>query len=141
MATLFIIRGISGSGKTTLARQLVSHMMAHAYFEADMFMVNANGEHEWAPHKLSWAHKECYKRITNMLNQNKSVILSNTSLRYREVENYLTFCKENNHGVMIYTTSGEYGSVHNVPDHTMQNQRKRLMNESDWVKQYQSVEF
>lgn len=117
---LFIIRGLPGSGKSTLARKL-SEAMDAPYYEADMFMLDPNsGEYQFDRSKLPYAHECCQEAVNSIMARGESsVIASNTFTTRAEMAPYLAEAHKRGYPVVFIHCTGEYGSVHNVPQETI----------------------
>ncbi|MGR5409104.1 ATP-binding protein [Vibrio sp. PNB22_3_1] len=123
-AQLILIRGLPGSGKTTLARQLSLRLNAK-HFEADMYFENEQGEYLFDGTKLREAHEWCFQQTKKWLNKHKTVVVSNTFVRHWEMRPYIEFCEQKGVVVEIRVCRGEFASVHNVPEETIENMRRR----------------
>lgn len=113
--TLLIIRGLPGAGKTTIAKALCESNLFSTYVEADMFMKNAAGEYEYDPSKLEYCHRKCQIQVEEALVRGDNVIVSNTSLTHKEVEDYRKIAFAHNANVQIMELKSPFKSVHNVP--------------------------
>lgn len=126
MTSLTLIRGIPGSGKTTLARQLmIVFGETGAHFEADQYF-EKSGTYEFDMTKIGRAHYECQMNTYKALTQGKNVIVSNTFTMLKEIDPYADMCFDFNIIPQIIICQGTYGSIHNVPDETMDRMRKRF---------------
>ena len=119
---LIIIRGFPGSGKSTLAKEYVQKGFVH--YEADMYFMQ-NGVYVFDKNKLSQAHAWCLKATSDSLTQGKDVVVSNTFVQRWEYEPYVTFCNDNNIAYGIVVAKGNFTSVHNVPQSSIQRMRFR----------------
>jgi len=116
--TLTLIRGIPGSGKTTTAMK-----MGVTHIEADMFF-DKNGEYCFEGGKIRDAHAWCQSQVMYHLNQNKSVVVSNSFVKIEEMKPYVEFCKKYSALLQIIECDGNYKSVHEVPDSTIEHMRR-----------------
>lgn len=139
---LTLIRGLPGSGKSTLAKRLggeqpqgSGYSMGIPHFEADQYHM-VDGEYRFDINRLGKAHEYCFTHTSNYLSNGYSVIVSNTFTRSREIRPYLDLATIYKARVMIIECQGEYGSIHNVPEDTMQNMRDRFVNENEFLLQY-----
>jgi predicted kinase len=114
MKTLYILQGIPGSGKSTLAQRLVANGKASVYFEADQWMME-NGQYKFDPTKLAYCHNQCQINTKKALEEGKSVIVSNTMTRRKDLNIYLDIAEKCNVPVRIIKMKREYKSIHNVP--------------------------
>lgn len=117
--TLTLIRGLPGSGKSTLAKQ-----MDAIHLEADQFFIQENGAYQFNPKLLSEAHQWCEKRCSDYLEQGQNVVVSNTFIKRWEMEAYIKMAKQFNAELVTIVCSGNYKSVHGVPESTLVKMRK-----------------
>lgn len=122
-AKLTLIRGLPGSGKSTLAKQLCEQMNA-IHLEADMYFFNSLGDYQFDPAQLDKAHRWCRNRAFDYLNKGMHVIVSNTFVRHWEMKPYLRFAQQYGIDVEILVCHGNYGSVHGVPNETINKMRQ-----------------
>jgi predicted kinase len=122
MATLTLIRGIPGSGKSTMAKQLVADEVASCHFEADMWIDYAAG---FDQSMLRTAHANCIESARHALHKGQSVVVSNTFTRRWEMQPYMDMAKQYGSTVNVITATGNYGSIHNVPDDVIKAMRDR----------------
>ena len=120
MNILVLIRGLPGTGKSTLAKQFAS-CPNWLHVEADMWMVDENGIYSFNPTRLKEAHAQCRKMAELGLDQGKNVVVSNTFTQRWEFEPYTLMTP--NHVIIELTK--EYGSIHGVPEESMQRMRNR----------------
>ena len=116
--TLTLIRGIPGSGKTTTAKK-----MEGAHIEADMFF-EKNGEYCFEGGKIRDAHAWCRSQVMYHLNQNKSVVVSNSFVKIEEMKPYVELSKKYGALLQVIECVGNYKSVHEVPDSTIEHMRR-----------------
>lgn len=121
---LTIIRGVPGMGKTTYAKLLMKEGNADNHIESDMWF-ERTGQYLFDREKLHAAHNWCLATVQVLLNQGKKVIVSNTFTTYKELKDYVNYCKINGHGLTLVSMTKEYGSIHKVPEETMQAMRER----------------
>jgi predicted kinase len=112
MPKLTLIRGLPGSGKSTMARQVTAETGA-LHVEADMWV---DYQQQRNPDKLGMAHDICKARASHTLMIGGSVVVSNTFTRLWEMQPYLDMAEKTGAEVEIITATGDYGSVHDVPD-------------------------
>lgn len=128
MSTLYFIRGVSGAGKSTLARQLQDSGIVQHHFEADMWMTDAFGNYHFNADNLAFAHSMCRSETRDYLLRGDSVVVSNTSTTEKEVEPYRKIaedCGAQFVSIIVENRSGTK-SVHDVPEETLEKQRKRF---------------
>lgn len=117
---LYIIRGLPGSGKSTYAKKIGCF-----HVEADMFHV-CNGKYQFDPKNVKAAHEWCQFMVRIAMTKGIDVVVSNTSTKKWEVEEYLKFAKEFNYDVeIIALVSKNYGNIHNVPEDVLSNMKDR----------------
>lgn len=121
MKTLYIIRGMPGTGKSTLA-----HKLTDTVFEADQYFETPSG-YVFEPVKLPDAHAQCQFGVHGAMERGVEVIaVSNTFSQKWEYAPYLLFARSHGYRVVELTMTGSsYGSVHNVPEETLQKMRNR----------------
>lgn len=126
MQKLIIIRGIPGSGKTTYSNKMKAHLVKFGYdpndvvqYEADMYFMDDKGNYNWDADKLCSAHKWCYNKAKEALQNHKIVIVSNTFINRKLLKPYIKLAEETNAECEIYHCTGNWKNVHNVPDETI----------------------
>jgi len=134
MNKLIIVRGLPGSGKSTLARQLVKEGHADAHYEADMFFM-VQGKYQFNPAKLKYAHEWCFESVRHaLLSREQTVVVSNTFTQKWEAEKYIAMAQMDGKPVEIITCTGNYGSVHGIPEETMVRMKLRFVEDTtDWI--------
>lgn len=128
MTTLTLIRGLPGSGKSTLARKLQSEGVFDLHLEADQFLYE-DGTYVWLPHKLKTAHEMCFVATESALWQGLNVVVSDTLTVWRDTRDYCLLAKKHAAELCIIECSGNFGSLHDVPEERMQMMRERYMKE------------
>lgn len=124
--TLTLIRGLPGSGKSTSAKQLVENSDAElAHLEADMFFIDNKGVYKFNSTQLKQAHQWCEQQCELRLQQQQSVIVSNTFVKQWELEPYRELAKKYSAQLIISTCTGNFKSIHNVPALTLQKMKKQ----------------
>ena len=132
MKKFYVIRGVPGSGKTTLAEHLRS-----IYTELEKIVVICeandylmrNGQYSYSPSLLPKAHEECRDRIISSMQGDVDVIiLTNTSTRFWEFEEYMNLAKEFGYDCTVMVTENYHGgkSPHNVPEEKLDIMRRRF---------------
>lgn len=134
MNKLYIIRGLPGSGKSTLAKQMLKEGKVDSHYEADMFFV-IDGKYQFNPAKLKYAHEWCFEVVRHaLLTREENVAVSNTFTQKWEAEKYLDLCRMTGVEVEVITCTEAYGSVHDVPEASMQKMRERFVTDTtDWI--------
>jgi len=126
---LILVRGVPGTGKSTLvrsgnlARQL--NLFEFDHFEADMYF-DHGGLYKFDASKLPSAHGWCQAETYRALKEGRTVVVSNTFTTMKEMEPYIKMAEDLNLRLTIVTMKVEYGSIHNVPEESMQRMRDRF---------------
>ena len=124
MTTLTIIRGLPGSGKSTYAQKNFKNAV---HLEADMYFVDESGEYKFNVALLSQAHKWCQNATKYYLDKGQDVVVSNTFTTCKEINPYLLIAKKANADFDVIRLDSQFGSVHNVPDETIEKMRGRFV--------------
>lgn len=122
MAQLIIVRGASGSGKSTF---VTNKFKGYSHFEADMFFIK-KGIYTFDRTKLKDAHEWCKNETLKSLKSGKNTVVSNTFIKFWEVEPYLNIAKDTNSKVTIYRLNTQFKNTHNVPDDVVQRMRTTI---------------
>lgn len=113
--TLYIIRGLPGSGKSTLAAQIAVEKNINR-FEADMYFTNAKtGTYNFDFNNLYDAHLWCRNHVFDEILNGRSVIVSNTFTRWREMREYIDAANGADFKIKVIHCMNDFGSIHNVP--------------------------
>lgn len=115
---LVLVRGLPGSGKSTYARTLTRYGFEQV--EADQFFMR-DGIYRFDAAQLQQAHAWCLAETTRIVGDGGRVVVSNTFVRVWELVPYLKlmhspYCVP----TVVVTMQGNYGSIHGVPEDTMQ---------------------
>jgi predicted kinase len=139
---LTLIRGLPGSGKTTLARIMMNAdnygnaMRARSaqHFEADMFFDTGNG-YVFDGTRIGEAHDWC-KLNTEMAMRagTSAVYVSNTFTTEREMKPYFDLAERFNYKLQVIDLCGSFGSVHDVPEETIDKMRVRYQENPKWLR-------
>lgn len=121
---MILIRGLPGSGKTTFAKRLMKIDSAH--FEADMYFIDADGKYIFDVNKLGAAHAWCQSETDNALYYKQNVIVSNTFTTAKELKPYFEIAKKYGIIPIVLTCHNNFGSVHNVPEETLEKMKARF---------------
>lgn len=115
---LVLIRGVPGSGKSTHAKLLKSiRLNPTKHFEADDYWK----DREFDPKYLHLAHKQCQENTRKALEEGYDVIVANTFTRIWEMQPYINMVEP-----VVYRMTKEYGSIHNVPQKTIDKMKQRF---------------
>lgn len=129
---LILIRGIPGSGKSTLAEKILNERYSvgdgeylAGHVEADMYFTSPAGTYTFVGEKIGEAHEWCQSQADYYLNQGFSAIVSNTFTRKFEMQPYFDMAEKYGVEVEIIEATGNYQNVHGVPEHIIENMKKR----------------
>ena len=112
---LYIIRGLPGSGKSTLAKQMLDCGMVKLHVEADLFMVDKDGNYKFEARKLGECHEKCKNLVEWGLKNNLSVVVSNTFVKRWEMSAYFQLADFYKVRVFVMICQGSFANVHGVP--------------------------
>ncbi len=125
---LILIRGMPGSGKTTLARALTDGLVyagwSVVHLETDMFFTDDEGAYHFDKGLLSDAHEWCLQGFKKHI-LSSVVIVSNTFSTQKEMDPYLKWAAGLYIPIQVIECHGDFGSKHNVPEHTTREMKKR----------------
>ena len=124
MNVLTLIRGLPGSGKSTLAISL-SNQYTRAT-ETDSYFYDDYGNYVFDANNLKEAHDWCQKNTRGLLDAGYNVIVANTFTTLSEMKPYYLMAKELDAKLNVITCQGSFGSVHNVPNLTLEKMKKRF---------------
>lgn len=127
MAKLIIVRGLPGSGKSTYAKTLVDLDCADLFLEADQYFEDGFGNYLFDATKLHAAHKWCQYEVKRYLGMGMTVVVSNTFTTAKEMKPYIQMAEELGLDVDVIRMMDNFGSIHNVPDHTIERMRDRFV--------------
>ena len=135
MYTLYLVRGLPGSGKSTIGRML--HLYADGWggdgvmFEADDYFMNGV-EYKFDKDKLEFAHLHCFNRAYDSMSEGYAdVIVSNTFSRNWEMDKYKEAAEIHGYNVFVIECQNNFGSVHDVPESSIQAMRDRWEKNKD----------
>lgn len=126
MKELILLRGLPGSGKSTLA-----DVIGGVRISADMYFVNwQTDEYEFDASKLPNAHKWCLDTCEFAMSstKNEKICIANTFTKGWEMEKYYILAEKYGYRVhsIIVENRHEGQNVHNVPNETITNMKKRF---------------
>lgn len=128
MPKLILIRGLPGSGKSTLAHQFAKNHPLTKHFEADMYFMK-EGEYKFDVSKLQKAHWWCEIETRLALKNNYDVVVSNTFTTKKELKAYFEIAKEFGIVPIVIHCQNSFGTIHDVPEETMNKMRARWVND------------
>ncbi|MBD0399965.1 AAA family ATPase [Flammeovirga sp. EKP202] len=123
MKKLILLRGLPGAGKTTVAQAMGGSI------EADDFMVNENGEYQFDPRNLPFAHKQCEEMVKLCMSRSQElIVVSNTFTTEDEMKNYFVMAEKYGYQVSSLIVENRHGSksIHNVPDSNIKRMMERF---------------
>jgi tRNA uridine 5-carbamoylmethylation protein Kti12 len=122
---LYLVRGLPGSGKSSFVRHQLHALTGH--FEADMyFRQNLEREYRFDASKLGEAHAWCQEQTRKSLNMACDTWVSNTFTTKKELKPYFQIAKETDSVIVVMTMNGNFGSIHNVPEDTINKMKARF---------------
>jgi predicted kinase len=127
MAKIFLIRGLPGSGKSTLAANMVKEGKADIHLEADMCHI-FNGKYHYSKAMLKQAHEWCQMTAEIMLHNGKNVVVANTFIAMWQIKPYMNMGFD----IEIINATGEFKSVHDVPEEEMDKMRGKWEDIPNW---------
>lgn len=122
---LYLITGHSGAGKTTRAKKLMHEKGIRHHYEADMLMINRNGDYWFSPKKLGECHSWCRKATEKAMELGEAVIVSNTMTTKKEAKPYIELAKKHGYNIVIEHLTTEYKNVHDVPQEVVEKMKSR----------------
>jgi len=122
---LYLITGPSGAGKTTRAKELIRQKGIRHHYEADMLMLDRNGDYAFNPRKLKECHNWCQKATDRAMKLNEAVIVSNTMTTKREVKPYIDIAKKNGYTIIIEHLTTQYKNIHDIPQEVVDKMKNR----------------
>lgn len=137
MPNLLIIRGLPGSGKSIFAKSILNvsndcalvsksfnNIIYTHHYEADMFFEN-DGIYNFQRKFVSFAHDWCYTNVIKSLLCGNNTIVSNTFVKFWELEKYLDipYLFNNSVAISVIELCTQFDSIHNVPTDTIKKMK------------------
>ena len=92
-----ILRGVPGSGKSHYCKQYPDAVVC----SADHYMLE-NGVYKFDPSKLAWAHKSCFTKFMDSVDEKESlIILDNTNIKKAWFRDYLDYAVKGGYDIEI----------------------------------------
>lgn len=123
--TLILVRGIPGSGKTTFAEIISGNVPV---VSADDYFYE-NGKYLFNPDELGNAHKYCQLSTLTMMEKGfEKICVANTFTTQKEMNPYFDMANDYGYRIFSIIVENRHGnlSIHNVPDETIINMKKRF---------------
>lgn len=140
---LTLIRGLPGSGKSTLARIMMAadngagdwkRCRSAQHFEADMFFETPNG-YVFDGSRIGEAHDWCRLNTEHaMVAGTGAIYVSNTFTTEREMKPYFDLAERYGYKLQVIDLCGTFGSVHDVPEETIDRMRVRYQENPKWLR-------
>lgn len=122
---LILVRGIPGSGKSTIAKKLAEEFdMIH--LEADMYFTDKNDNYNFDHNQIKSAHHWCQFNTQLNMYHGRNVVVSNTFVRWFEIEPYDKFATDYNYHLVILEAIGNYNNVHDVPLEVVERMKRNF---------------
>jgi len=129
---------VSGSGKSTLSKKLLLEYGGFTFAEADQFMVDSAGKYSFNPKLLTFAHESCVNKVEkSMMNEENIITVSNTSIAYWEMYNYVVLAQKYGYDIEFREPETEWRynqeilyemNNHSVPLEAINRQLENLKN-------------
>ena len=125
MQHIYLIRGGAGNGKSFLAN-IIHQWQEYAWLEADMYFMD-DGEYKFDKTRLKDAHQWCQKQFECWLESGRNIIVSNTFTKKWEMQFYKDLAAKYGAKVTeIIVRSDDFGSIHNVPEETIERMKREF---------------
>jgi hypothetical protein len=109
-------------GKTTFAKKYFPNIL---HLEADMLFMR-NGVCYFDESALSKNHKAIEDMFRIAVDREADVVVSNTFIRLWELNKYLEYLAGTHYVVQVFRMTTRYGSVHNIPEETLERMAKTI---------------
>ena len=129
------MRGVSGAGKSTWVKGLEETSDENVLVcSADDYWLDKNGEYKFVPSQLGEAHKECFRKFTQLIhyaNTDSVIVVDNTNTQLHEIAPYLKFAELYYAEVSIVRIKCDAvvahdRNVHGVPANTVSAQANKM---------------
>ena len=123
MKELILVRGISGAGKSTFAK-----LLGGKHIEADMYFITINGEYEFDPSQLKYAHQWCQSECERAMGWDLRIVVSNTFTQEWEMKPYFELAEKYGYRTYSLIVENRHGGVneHGVPEDKLKIMRARF---------------
>jgi hypothetical protein len=91
-----------------------------------MYFEDAQGNYNFDVTKLHQAHTWCHNKTREALEQNRTVVVSNTFTTKKELKPYFDMAREFGIVPIVYLAQNQFNNVHNVPADKLQAMRDRF---------------
>ena len=121
---LIIVRGIPGCGKSTFAK-----LLGTAICTTDDFFTDKDGKYTWVGAKVGFAHLWCQSKCKKYMTEGISpVIVANTATTKKELKPYYDLAIGYGYKVFCVIVENRLNTtnIHNVPEETIINMKKRF---------------
>ena len=128
MKELFLLRFLPCSGKSTLAKMLVGYK-DYCHKEADMYFVDRDGNYNFDPIKLRYAHQWCQEETEfAMKYEHSPVVVSNTFTQKWEMDDYYKLADKYGYRVHSLIVENRHNGVneHGVPAEKIDHMKNRF---------------
>lgn len=126
MKTLVLVRGIPGAGKTTFAQFLSQEIPV---ISADDYFYDKDKKYLFNIEELNRAHMCSQLCAETMMEKNiNKICVANTFTTQKEMQPYFDLANKYGYRVFSIIIENRHGnsSIHNVPDETIINMKKRF---------------
>lgn len=127
MPTMYLIRGLPGSGKSWLAEAIAAFTDNVEICEADDYHYNKYNVYEWKPENVHTSHLWCQAKCRLAMQEMMNVVVSNTSVKQKEVNVYLDMARDFGYNVMVINCQSTFNSVHDVPQEVIESMRRKFV--------------
>ena len=123
-----------GSAKSTLAQLLAPNVgdnphdgLHKANFAADDYHTDRDGNYNFDRKSLGKAHLWCRESVERAMKREvERIAVANTFTTKGEIQHYIDLCNDNDYTPCLIQTRNEFGSIHGVPQATLDEMRARF---------------